>query len=177
MSWSIITRWPGGVSISVDPRYLRRIFIQAAEKKRETPGCVLRWREPGDVRFSVASDLMNGSEMGKFQHVLLFVGSPAQAAKDLSRTGQELFCFLFLLSGGWVWTLWISGTFFSPLIWPSDLQPDGAGWEDQRRESSTVEEGERIWVWIRSRVPALAQPQPAAQFPSSASLRRRRTRQ
>lgn len=74
--------------------------------------CILHWRELGDIRFNIVLGLMNYSEMWKFYHVLLFVGSPAQATKDISCTGQELFCFLPRLSGCWVWPLLISTTFF-----------------------------------------------------------------
>lgn len=57
--------------------------------------------------------------------MLLFVGSPAQATKDISLTGQELFCFLPMPSGCWVWPLLISTTFFRfnlsfrPAAWQS----------------------------------------------------------
>lgn len=34
------------------------------------------------------------------------------------------------------------------LFYPSGLQSDRAGWEDQCSQSSTTEEGEWIWAWI-----------------------------
>lgn len=62
--------------------------------------------------------------------MLLFVESPAQAPKDISRSGQELFCFLPLLSGGWVWPPLIIPTFF-----PFNLSFRPATWRSWMRRS------------------------------------------
>lgn len=68
--------------------------------------------------------------MWKFQHVLLFVESPAQATKDISRSGQELFCSLTPFSGCWVWPLLIIPTFF-----PFNLSFRPAAWQSWMRRS------------------------------------------
>lgn len=62
--------------------------------------------------------------------MLLFVGSPTQATKDISHTGQELFCFLPMLSGCWVSPLLISTTFF-----PFNLSFRLAAWRSWMRRS------------------------------------------
>jgi len=88
-----------------------------------------------------------------FFNYFYLVGSPPQTTEDVSGSGEELLGFLSLHIGspGFNSCWWADGFSF-PSLWSSGLQPDGAGWEDHRGESSSTEEGEWIWVSIVKKI-------------------------